>query len=252
MSRQNFTKIALIGLLAGTAGGSFSAQVQVAVAANFAAPMQKIAADFEKDTGHQALLSAGGTGKLYAQIANGAPFAILLAADAATPEKLEKEGLGVAGSRFTYAIGKLVLWSSQAGVVDGKGEVLGTGNFSHLAIANPKLAPYGVAAMEALRAMGHLEAVQSKLVMGENIAQAYQFVASGNAELGFVALSQVAVPGRPPTGSHWKVPASLHGEIRQDAVLLKPGAQSAAASALLSYLKSPAARKLIQAWGYGA
>ena len=250
MSRQNFTKIALIGLLAGTAGGSFSAQVQVAVAANFAAPMQKIAADFEKDTGHQALLSAGGTGKLYAQIANGAPFAILLAADAATPEKLEKEGLGVAGSRFTYAIGKLVLWSRQASVVDDKGEVLGTGNFSHLAIANPKLAPYGVAAMEALRAMGHLEAVQSKLVMGENIAQAYQFVASGNAELGFVALSQVMTDGRITAGSGWLVPASFYQPIRQDAVLLEQGREQPAALALMQYLRGEKASAVIRSFGY--
>ena len=166
-------------------------EVQVAVAANFTAPMQKIAADFEKDTGHKAQLAFGATGKFYAQIKNGAPFEILLSADDTTPEKLEKEGAGVANSRFTYAIGTLVLWSPKAGFVDDKGEVLSKGEFKHLSIANPKLAPYGQAAIEALTALKLLDAVQPKFVQGENIAQTHQFVATGNAELGFVALSQV-------------------------------------------------------------
>lgn len=168
------------GLVAfGLAAGSASAdEVQVAVAANFTAPMQKIAADFEKDTGHKALLSFGATGSFYVQIRNGAPFDILLAADAETPSRLEKEGLGVPGSRFTYAIGKLVLWSAKPGFVDGKGNVLNKGDFGHVAIANPKLAPYGAAAMEALTKLGLLAVLQPKFVQGESIAQAYQFIAT--------------------------------------------------------------------------
>ncbi|HOB96135.1 MAG TPA: molybdate ABC transporter substrate-binding protein [Aquabacterium sp.] len=227
-------------------------EVLVAVAANFAGPLAALAEGFTAATGHTLKASAGATGKFYSQIASGAPFQVLLAADDETPRRLVAEGHAVAGSQFTYAIGVLVLWSAQAGMVDDQGAVLAGGRFARLAVANPKLAPYGAAAMEVLKARGLADALAPRLVTAESIAQAYQFVATGNAELGFVALSQVAVPGRPPTGSHWKVPASLHGEIRQDAVLLKPGAQSAAASALLSYLKSPAARKLIQAWGYGA
>ena len=246
---RNFISIAAL-LVCGLSFQAAADEVQVAVAANFAVPMQQIAADFEKDTGHKARLAFGGTGKLYAQIANGAPFAILLAADDTTPEKLEKDGLGVAGSRFTYAIGKLVLWSSKAGYVDEQGEVLTKGNFAHLAIANPKLAPYGVAATETLRALKRLEAVQPKLVTGENIAQTYQFVASGNAELGFVALSQVMKDGRIADGSGWIVPESLYQPIRQDAVLLENGKQQAAALALMQYLRGEKASALIRSFGY--
>ena len=246
---RNFISIAAL-LVCGLSFQAAADEVQVAVAANFAVPMQQIAADFEKDTGHKARLAFGGTGKLYAQIANGAPFAILLAADDTTPEKLEKDGLGVAGSRFTYAIGKLVLWSSKAGYVDEQGEVLTKGNFAHLAIANPKLAPYGVAATETLRALKQLEAVQPTLVTGENIAQTYQFVASGNAELGFVALSQVMKDGRIADGSGWIVPESLYQPIRQDAVLLENGKQQAAALALMQYLRGEKASALIRSFGY--
>jgi molybdate transport system substrate-binding protein len=225
-------------------------QVQVAVAANFIAPMQKIAAAFEKDSGHKVVLVSGATGKFYAQIKNGAPFEIFLAADTATPARLEEEGDAVSGSRFTYAIGKLALWSAQAGYVDGAGEVLKRGAFAHLAIANPKLAPYGAAAVDTLKALQLYDAVQAKFVQAENIAQAQQFVASGNAELGFVALSQISEDGRITSGSAWLVPENLHAPLRQDAVLLTRGKGKPAAAALLLFLKSDKARALIRSAGY--
>ncbi len=229
---------------------SLADEVQVAVAANFVAPMQKIAAEFAKDTGHKAQLAFGATGKFYAQIRNGAPFEILLAADDTTPEKLEKEGAGVAGSRFTYAIGKLVLWSAKAGYVDDKGEVLGKGDFRFVSIANPKLAPYGQAAVETLTALKLLEAIQPKFVQGENIAQTHQFVATGNAELGFVALSQVMKEGKIAEGSAWIVPSTLYRPIRQDAVLLENGRNKPAAAALLQYLAGDKSKTIIKSYGY--
>jgi molybdate transport system substrate-binding protein len=228
-----------------------AAEVQVAVAANFTAPMQKIAADFEKDTGHKAQLAFGATGKFYAQIRNGAPFEVLLAADDETPAKLEKEGLAVSGSRFTYAIGQLALWSAKPGYVDDKGEVLKQGAFAHLALANPKLAPYGAAAVETLTRLGLLGSVESRFVQGENIAQTYQFISTGNAELGFVALSQVMKDGKVATGSAWIVPATLHTPIRQDGVILAKGKDNAAAEALMKYLKGDKARAIIKGYGYG-
>jgi molybdate transport system substrate-binding protein len=229
-----------------------AAEVLVAVAANFAAPMQRIAEDFRAATGHVARLSAGPTGRFHAQItAGGAPFEVLLSADDETPRRLIAEGHAVAGTAYTYAVGQLVLWSAQPGLVDDQGAVLAQpARFSRLAIANPKVAPYGAAAMQVLRARGLEAALAPRLVTGESIAQAYQFVASGNAELGFVALSQVAVPGRAATGSTWKVPAALHDPIRQDAVLLKAGATNPAARALLDFLKGPQARALIASYGY--
>ena len=225
--------------------------VAVAVAANFTAPMQKIAAAFEVDTGHKAELSFGATGKFYAQITHGAPFQVLLSADDTTPARLEKEGKAVARSRFTYAIGTLVLWSAQAGAVDAQGEVLRTGDFKHLAIANPRLAPYGLAAVQVMEKLGVAARLQPRLVQGENIAQTHQFVATGNAQLGFVALSQVmSSDGRIARGSAWQVPGDLHEPIRQDAVLLTPGQGNAAAAALLQYLRSDKARAIIQSHGY--
>lgn len=226
-------------------------EVQVAVAANFAAPFQQIAAGFAAATGHQAIVSTGSTGKFHAQITNGAPYAVLIAADDETPTKLINEGLAVKGSSFTYAVGKLVLWSARPGYVDAKGEVLRTGDFQHLAVANPKLAPYGAAAMQVLGKLGLAEKVAPRIVQGENISQAQQFVATGNAELGFVALSQVAVPGKPQMGSSWLVPSDLYTPIRQNAVLLNTGANQAAAQALLQYLRSDAAKAVIKSWGYG-
>jgi len=226
------------------------AEVSVAVAANFTAPMQKIAASFEQDTGHKVSLSFGSTGKFYAQIKNGAPFQILLAADDETPLKLEREGATVAGARFTYAVGRLVLWSKQPGLVDDKGDVLRKGTFAHIAMADPKLAPYGLAATETLDKLGLKQALQSRIVQGESIAQAYQFVATGNAELGFVALAQVMSEGRIAEGTAWVVPVNLHAPLRQDAVLLLSGKDNAAAVALLAYLKGERARAIIRSYGY--
>jgi molybdate transport system substrate-binding protein len=228
----------------------YAAEVSVAVAANFAAPMQKIAQAFEQDTGHKAVLSFGSTGMLYAQIRNGAPYQILLSADDETPNKLEREGLGVAGSRFTYATGKLVLWSKQPGLVDDKGDVLRTAKFQRIAMANPKLAPYGAAAMETIKKLGLLPALQAKIVQGDNISQTYQFVATENAQLGFVAMSQVFVDGKMAQGSAWIVPASAHTPIRQDAILLAKGQDSAAAAALMQYLRAERAKSLIRSHGY--
>ena len=225
-------------------------EVQVAVAANFTAPAKLLAAAFAKDSGHKAQLSFGGTGKFYAQIRNGAPFEVLLAADDTTPARLEAEGAAVAGSRYTYAVGRLALWSAQPGYVDDRGAVLARGGFKHLAIANPKLAPYGAASIEALTALKLLDAVQAKFVQGENIAQVHQFVASGNAELGFVALSQVMQDGRLAAGSAWIVPARLHQAIHQDAVLLARGRGKPAAEAWLKYLKGNTAQAIIKSFGY--
>ena len=225
-------------------------EVQVAVAANFTAPMQQIAADFEKDSGHKVQLATGATGKFYAQIKNGAPFEILLAADDEMPAKLEKEGAAVANSRFTYAIGKLALWSAKAGYVDDKGDILKKVDFKFLAIANPKLAPYGAAAIEVLTALKLLDAIQPKFVQGENIAQTHQFIATGNAELGFVALSQIMKDGKIAEGSAWLVPSSLYQPIRQDAVLLENGKGKPAAAALMKYLASDKAKAVIKSYGY--
>lgn len=242
----------IAGLLATIvlAAQAHAGEVQVAVAANFTVPMQKIAAQFEQDTGNKAVLAFGATGKFYAQIRNGAPFELLLAADDETPAKLEQEGLGVQGTRFTYAIGKLVLWSAREGYVDVCGDVLRNGNFAHLAIANPKTAPYGAAAVETLTKLHLAERLQARLVQGENISQAQQFVATGNAELGFVALSQVWKNGKLGSGSAWIVPAGLYSPIRQDVVILKKGENNPAARALETYLKSDKAKAIIRAYGY--
>ena len=246
MSR--FLTLILAGLALMTQASA--AEVKVAVAANFSAPMQRIAQAFEQESGHKAVLSFGGTGSFYAQIRNGAPFQVLLAADDETPLKLEAEGLGVPGSHFTYATGKLVLWSKQPGLVDDKGEVLRSAKYQRLAIANPKLAPYGAAAIETLTRLGLLAELQPRIVQGDNIAQTYQFVASENAQLGFVALSQVYADGRIAQGSGWIVPASLHQPIRQDAVLLGNDKGNPAASALLDFLKGEKARAVIRSFGY--
>lgn len=234
-------------LLAAT---SCAAEITVAVAANFVEPMNAIAAEFAKDTGHQVKLSFGSSGKLYAQIKNGAPFGVFLSADEEKPAALEKEGLGVANSRFTYAIGSLVLWSAKAGFVDSKGEVLRGGQFNKLAVADPRFAPYGKAAEEVLAGMGLFDAVSPKFVQGENIAQTYQFAMSGNADLAFVALSQVMRAGKIISGSAWVVPDKLHTPIRQDAILLKSAKGNPAAQELMSYLKGDKARAVIKSYGY--
>lgn len=245
-----FRKLAVFVALAGASLSARAEEVSVAVAANFSAPMQKIAVEFEKATGHKAQLVSGSTGKFYAQIKSGAPFQLLLAADDETPAKLVKEGDGVPGSQFTYAVGKLVLWSPTPGFVDDKGEVLKAGKFAHLALANPKLAPYGFAATETLKALGLADALQSRLVIGESITQAQQFVVSGNAELGFIAFSQIHKDGKLIDGSYWLVPAKHYTPIRQDAVVLAKGKGSAAVEALAGFLKSDKARAIIKSYGY--
>ncbi len=248
---RGFWQRSWVGLvLGGLSCEALAAEVSVAVAANFSAPMQAIAAQFERDTGHQVRLSIGATGQFYAQIRHGAPFHVLLAADDKTPEKLQSEGLAAPGSRFTYALGKLVLWSRQPGVVDPRGEVLRRGAFDKIATANPKLSPYGAAALAAIQRMGVTDQVSPKRVEGSHIGQAHQFVASGNATLGFVALSQVLQDGRIAQGSAWVVPASMYPPIRQDAVLLNPGKGHEAATALLRYLQGEPARAVIRAHGY--
>ena len=225
-------------------------EVTVAVAANFTAPMQKIAQAFEQDTGHRALLAFGATGKFYAQIKNGAPFAVLLAADDETPARLEKEGVAVAGTRLTYATGRLALWSKSPNLVDDQGEVLHSNRFQKLAIADPKLAPYGAAAMEVIHKLGVQTKVTPKLVQGESIGQTYQFVSTENAQLGFVALSQISLEGRITHGSAWVVPLAMHTPLKQDAVLLSHGKDNPAAHALLKYLQADKAKTIIRQYGY--
>lgn len=225
-------------------------EVQVAVAANFTAPIQAIASEFEKDTGHKLIAAFGATGQFYTQIKNGAPFEVFLAADDSTPAKLESEGDSLAGSRFTYAIGTLALWSAKDGYVDAKGEVLKKNQFKHLSIANPKAAPYGLAATQVLEKLDLSKAVAPKIVEGQNITQALQFVASGNAELGFVALSQVYKDGKITSGSAWIVPAELHDPIKQDALILNKGKDNPAAKALVEYLQGPKAAAVIKSYGY--
>lgn len=222
--------------------------VAAAVAANFSAPMQAIAPLFAQATGHEAQLSFGATGKFYAQINNGAPFDVLLSADSSTPSKLAAEKKAVATSQITYAQGQLLLWSAQPGYVDGAGAVLKTGTWKHLALANPKLAPYGAAGQEVLQQLG-VDAT-GRTVLGENIAQTYQFVASGNAQLGFVAAPQVMKDGQLQSGSAWVIPQALYSPIRQDAIVLEHGRNNPAAQALLDYLQTPAARAIMQAYGY--
>lgn len=237
------------GLLA-AAGTASADEAQIAVAANFTAPMKAIIQQFEADTDHTVKASYGSTGKLYAQIKNGAPFEALLAADQKRPTLLEEEGVGVPGTRFTYAVGALVLWSAKPGVAEDGEALLKAGDFNKLAIANPKLAPYGAAAMETMDALGVKAALEPKLVMGENIAQTYQFVRTGNAALGFVALSQVMQDGELREGSAWIVPGKLHAPIRQDAIILKPGDGKPAVIEFMDYLKGDKAREIIRAFGY--
>lgn len=224
-------------------------QVQAAVAANFVPAFKDIAAEFEKRTGHTVLTSAGSSGKFYAQIRNGAPFEVFFSADDERPKVLEEEGLGVKGSRFTYAIGRLVLWSQDPALVTGE-ETLKTGKFAHLAMANPKTAPYGTAAMQAMMKLGVWESLQPRIVMGENLGQTSGFLESGSAELGFLALSQVFDEKLRGKGSRWDVPAHLHEPIRQDAILLSKGQHNLAAKALMEFMRGPYARSVMEQYGY--
>jgi len=238
----------LLALL--TALPALADEVQVAVAANFTGPMQVISALFERDTGHKASLAFGATGKFYAQISNGAPFEVLLSADDETPAKLVKEGNAVAGTPFTYAIGKLVLWSADPKLVDAKGAVLKKGGFKHLALANPKAAPYGAAGLQVMTKLGVADSIKPLIVQGENISQTHQFVSTGAAELGFVAYSQVIKNGAIGSGSGWLVPGNLYDPIRQDAVILAKGKDKPAAIALMNYLKGDKAKAVIKSFGY--
>lgn len=225
-------------------------QAQVAVAANFAEPIKAVAAVLEKTTGHTLAVTVGSTGKLYAQIKNGAPFDVFLAANTAAPAALEKDGLAPVGGSFTYANGKLVLWSSDAAKVDAKGEVLKGTGFHKLAYANPKTAPYGAAAVQVMDKLGLTAALTPKLVQGESIGQAFNFVHTGNAELGFVALSQVLQGGKLKGGSMWVVPQALYSPIQQNVVLLNRGSNNPAAVALIKLLQSPNIKDLIRSYGY--
>lgn len=222
-------------------------EVQVAVAANFTDPAREIAAGFKRRTGHEARLSFGSSGQFFAQAANGAPFEVFLSADAERPRRAEAAGLAVAGSRFTYATGRLALWSRERGRVDGQGRVLFSGDFERLAIADPAAAPYGAAAVETLKALGLHDKLRPRLVQGTSITQTLQFVKTGAAEVGFVALSQVVSERG---GSRWVVPARMHSPIDQQAVLLKAGAGNPAARAFLAYLRGPEAKAVIRRYGY--
>ena len=244
----------LIAVLAGlwaltVAGAALAGETKVAVAANFTEPAMAIAARFKARTGHEAVLSFGSSGQFYTQIANGAPYEVFLSADVERPQKAEAERLAVVGSRFTYATGRLVLFSRTPGLVDGGGAVLASSRFDKLAIADPKAAPYGQAAIETLTKLKRYDAVRPKIVTGASITQAFQFVQTGAAELGFVALSQVV---NDKGGSRWIVPAANHAPIEQQAVLLKTGVNNDAAKAFLAFLKSGEAKAIIRRYGYEA
>jgi molybdate transport system substrate-binding protein len=243
--------IAAVVMLSGLVCASAQAgEVRVAVASNFAAPLERIAVLFQQESGHTLKVSPGSSGKFYAQITGGAPFDVLLSADDAIPKRLLQEGKAVEGSRFVYATGRLVLWSAQPDFVDAKGAVLNRGGFNKLAIADPRLAPYGVAAKETLEKLTMWNAMQEKLVKGENVTQTYQFAASENAELAFVALSQVMRDGKITAGSWWLVPSEFHKPIRQSAVLLSGAKDTVAAKAFLAFLKSEKAAAVIRSFGY--
>lgn len=231
---------------------SVAEEVRVAVAANFLATLNTIATKFEQDSGHTAVVSSGSSGKLYAQIKNGAPFDVFFSADVTRPKLLEEEGFAVPGSRFTYAVGRLTLWHPGPSMIEGNEQsVLLSNDVRHVAIANPKTAPYGAAAKEALQTLGLWEQVQDRLVRGENIGQTFHFVFSKNAQLGFVALSQVLGPKIDGSGSRWDVPTHLYAPIRQQAVLLRSGQRQEVARAFLDYVKGVRARSVIERFGYG-
>ncbi len=226
---------------------ALAADTQVAVAANFTEPAKEIAAAFAAKTGHHAILNFGSSGQFYTQVTQGAPFEVFLSADADRPKRMEQEGLGMPGTRFTYAVGRLVLWSKTPGLVDDKGAVLSGGTFHKLSIADPTAAPYGIAAIHTMTRMGVYARLQPKIVKGSSITQAYQFVQTGAAELGFVALSQVI---NDPSGSRWLVPASFHAPVDQQAILLFKGDKNPAARAFVQFLKGPEALAIIRRYGY--
>lgn len=242
------TTVVAIALLTSTL--TCAAEIRVAVSANFTHTMKEITAVFEKDTGYKVALTQGSTGKLYAQISQGAPFDVFLSADDETPGKLAREGKAVAGTQFTYAVGRLALWSPKGDLVDDGGQVLKTDKFRFVAIANARVAPYGRAAVQVMQKLGVLSLVEPRVVQGESITQTFQFVATGNAQLGFVALSQIMNNGKIIPGSTWIVPDSMHESLKQDAILLKSGKNATAAIALLNFIKSDKAKKIIAGHGY--
>jgi len=227
---------------------AFAEDIRVAAASNIAVPMQSIAAAFESNTSHKVLLSFGSTGKHYAQIRHGAPFDLFFAADENSPERLASEGLAVPDTLYTYAVGHLVLWSRDKSIVDSEGSILAEGAFERLAMANPKHAPYGRAAREVLESLGTWDALQKQIVRGENVTQAFQFVATGNAEIGLVAYSQIIRPGQEISGSWWLVPDSMYNPIRQQAVLIhdKPAARR-----FLEFVAEPEPQRILVDFGYG-
>lgn len=237
---------ALLGLV--TVASAAADEIRVAVASNFAGAIREIAGRFEQQSGHKVTLMSGSTGMHYAQIRNGAPFDAFFAADVKRPKRLEEEGATLADSRFTYAVGRLVLWSPKVDYVDPAGELLEQGDFRYLALANPKLAPYGRAAREVLEKRHRWQDLQDRMVRGENIGQTFQFVKSGNAELGFVAWSQIQRPGQPLAGSWWDIPQALYSPIEQQAVLLK---DNSVARDFMAFVRGTEALKIIGAYGYG-
>lgn len=247
LARRPLLVVLAVGLSLLAGASAIAAETRVAVAANFTEPAKAIAAKFEARTGHKATLNFGSSGQFYTQIANGAPFEVFLSADAERPTRAEAEGLAVASTRFTYATGRLVLWSRTPGLVDARGAVLARGKFEKLAIAEPRSAPYGLAAVETLTRLGLQDTLKPKIVTGSSITQAYQYVQTGAAELGFVALSQVIAERG---GSRWIVPTSNHTPIDQQAVLLKTGAGNDAAKAFLQFLKGPEAKAIVRRYGY--
>lgn len=248
---MKLVKTAVAAALLGTVFCVSAAEVHVAVAANFTAPAKELAPIFEKQTSHKLVLSFGATGMFYGQIKNGATYDVLLAADAKTPKKAIDEGYGVKGTSFTYAVGKLVLWSADANKIkDGKA-LLASGDFNKCAVANPKLAPYGLAAHETLKSLKLFDKVSPKFVEGDNIGKTFNFVKTANADIGFVALSQVYKNGKITSGSGWIVPAELYGKIAQDAVLLKQGKNQDTAKEFLKFLQGPEAAKVKLDYGYG-
>ena len=250
IERKKLASIVILFCMSFLAGSTQAEEINVAVASNFISPMKAIVSEFEKSTGHKIRLSHGSSGKIFAQIKHGAPFDVFFSADQLKPDALEKENFVVAGSRFTYAIGAIALWSKRP---EGSASILArlkSGDFNKLALANPKLAPYGLAAVEVLDNLKLKQATVSKWVRGENIAQTYQFVGTGNAELGFVALSQIMVDGQVNKGSSWVVPDKYYHPIRQDAVLLKRGENSEAAREFIRFFRGEKVRGIVVSYGY--
>ena len=250
MKRQHFAPFALFCALIATVSFAAADEVKAAVAANFTVAIKRLTPIFEQKTGHKLLVSFGATGQLFAQINNGAPFDVFLAADDQAPQQLIKSGAAIASSHFIYATGRLALWSSTSGYVDADGKILNSDKFVKIAIANPKTAPYGQAATEALIALGLFDKLSPKFVVGENISQTQQFVSTGNVELGFIALAQVKGLPASERGSYWLVPSTLHKPIGQGAVALSSTKNSEAATAFLAFLKTPEAVVVIRELGY--